>query len=307
MCAGISYADNVKVLTGENIIEHVNETHPIGMALDDLVNNLSKEGHEITKFFSDERFAIYEDIGINYRSAPEKLTGQQINEKYKEVTEEDILEMHAKYSKAINMSKIKSKIPEFIEKYDSTLVEFDKDCMPKEIIVGNIGVESQFNKNPGGYYAIKALVSTVVMNNVNPFLSEAREEYFYNELKTLLRLNKKGLVNVFTRSSYAGAIGIPQFMPNSVEMYVDNHDILNMNDAIELVSIYYEDRKKSDVFKTILTYNNSSLYMLAVCDIADFVNKEIYDTDSDYFKRALPFVQKRINTYRAKMREKFKK
>jgi membrane-bound lytic murein transglycosylase B len=112
--------------------------------------------------------------------------------------------------------------------------------VPAEIIVAIIGVETLFGKNTGNYRVIDAL-STL------GFAYPPRSKFFLGELENFLLLCRDEHINpVDPTGSYAGAMGLPQFMPSSFRTYAvdfdnDNRrDIWhNSSDAIASVANYF--------------------------------------------------------------------
>jgi membrane-bound lytic murein transglycosylase B len=85
--------------------------------------------------------------------------------------------------------------------------------VPAQYIVAIIGVETYYGKNMGRWRVIDAL-STLA------FDYPARAAFFKGELEQYLLLAREEGLDVFAlRGSYAGAIGIPQFMPGSLRRY----------------------------------------------------------------------------------------
>jgi membrane-bound lytic murein transglycosylase B len=91
--------------------------------------------------------------------------------------------------------------------------------VPAEVIVGVLGVETRYGQNTGSFRAIDALATIA-------FDGERRREYFREELKHLLLLARDtGIDPLAVKASYAGAMGLPQFMPSSYRKYaVDYND-----------------------------------------------------------------------------------
>ena len=90
--------------------------------------------------------------------------------------------------------------------------------VPEEIIVAIIGVETVYGRNTGSYRVIDAL-STLA------FDYRPRAEFFRSELEHfLLYARDAGIDTLAVKGSYAGAIGIPQFMPGSYRRYAVDHD-----------------------------------------------------------------------------------
>ena len=85
--------------------------------------------------------------------------------------------------------------------------------VPEEIIVAITGVETEYGRNMGGFRVLDALATLA-------FDYPRRAEFFRSELESFLLLaHDGGLEPTAVRGSYAGAMGIAQFMPGSVRMW----------------------------------------------------------------------------------------
>jgi len=108
--------------------------------------------------------------------------------------------------------------------------------IPPSIIIAIIGIESYFGQQAGRYNALNALVTL-------SFYYPKRAQFFKSELTNFLLLTRHEKLNpLILKGSYAGALGIPQFMPSSYRNYgVDyskNHSIdLFTNHADVIASI----------------------------------------------------------------------
>ena len=90
--------------------------------------------------------------------------------------------------------------------------------VPPEIIVAIIGVETFYGRNTGSYRVIDAL-STL------GFDYPPRQPFFRQQLKEFLLLAREEQVDPLTLTgSYAGAMGLPQFMPSSFRAYAVDFD-----------------------------------------------------------------------------------
>ena len=90
--------------------------------------------------------------------------------------------------------------------------------VPPEIIVAIIGVETEYGRNQGGFRVVDALATLA-------FDYPRRAEFFRSELEQLLLLGRESRIDVERlRGSFAGAIGIPQFMPGSIRKYAVDFD-----------------------------------------------------------------------------------
>ncbi|PXW94769.1 membrane-bound lytic murein transglycosylase B [Sphaerotilus hippei] len=85
--------------------------------------------------------------------------------------------------------------------------------VPADIVVAIIGIETLYGRHTGTFRAIDAL-STLAFDF--PSGRSDRSAFFRDELEALLVLAaREGVDAAEIRSSYAGALGLPQFMPGS--------------------------------------------------------------------------------------------
>jgi membrane-bound lytic murein transglycosylase B len=97
--------------------------------------------------------------------------------------------------------------------------------VPAEYNVAIIGIETFYGRNAGRWRVVDALTTLA-------FDYPARSPYFRSELEHYLLLSRDTGADVFSvRGSYAGAIGIPQFMPSSTRRFAVDFD---GNGAIDL-------------------------------------------------------------------------
>ena len=90
--------------------------------------------------------------------------------------------------------------------------------VPAAIIVAILGVETNYGRNMGRYRVVDALATLA-------FDYPPRASFFRGELEQYLLLARESRTDVFAlQGSYAGAIGIPQFMPGSVRRYAVDFD-----------------------------------------------------------------------------------
>lgn len=90
--------------------------------------------------------------------------------------------------------------------------------VPPEYIVAIIGVETFYGRYAGRWRVLDALTTLA-------FDYPPRAPYFRKELEHYLVLTRDIGVDVLSiRGSYAGAIGIPQFMPSSTRRYAVDFD-----------------------------------------------------------------------------------
>jgi membrane-bound lytic murein transglycosylase B len=111
--------------------------------------------------------------------------------------------------------------------------------VPEEIIVATLGIETLYGRNTGRYRVFEALTTLA-------FHYPPRADLFRAELEAYLLMAREGGVDpMAVRGSYAGAMGIPQFLPSSYRRFaVDfdgdgKSDLMVAADAIGSVANYY--------------------------------------------------------------------
>lgn len=90
--------------------------------------------------------------------------------------------------------------------------------VPAELIVAIIGIETNYGGNMGSFRLGDALTTLA-------FSYPRRAEFFQQELDEFLQLAHEERRDVFTfKGSYAGAMGMPQFMPSSYRKWAVDWD-----------------------------------------------------------------------------------
>lgn len=115
--------------------------------------------------------------------------------------------------------------------------------VPASVIVGIIGVETSYGGNKGHFSAFDTL-STLA------FRYPPRSKFFLNELTQFLLLTREQGWNPFSiKGSYAGALGLAQFMPSSYRTYAVSADsngfsdlFHNNRDAIFSIANYMQKK-----------------------------------------------------------------
>ena len=96
--------------------------------------------------------------------------------------------------------------------------------VPAEIIVGILGVETMYGKMTGNVRVVDAL-ATLAFAYPPTANREARMQYFRNELKQIFLLARENDMDPLSfYGSFAGAIGLPQFMPGSIRRFAVDFD-----------------------------------------------------------------------------------
>jgi membrane-bound lytic murein transglycosylase B len=98
----------------------------------------------------------------------------------------------------------------FMSKHRDVLMDVARQSgVPANIIVAIIGVETKYGQFTGRFPTFETLTTLA-------FESPRRNDFFRKELETLLVMGHQGIVNLKeVRGSFAGALGLPQFMPSS--------------------------------------------------------------------------------------------
>jgi membrane-bound lytic murein transglycosylase B len=94
--------------------------------------------------------------------------------------------------------------------------------VPAEIVVGIIGVETLYGRHMGNFRVIDSL-ATLAFDF--PSGRKDRSPFFRDELEQFLVLtHREGVDPLSVRGSFAGAMGLPQFMPSSTMKFAVDFD-----------------------------------------------------------------------------------
>ena len=114
----------------------------------------------------------------------------------------------------------------FWQTHRETLARAEKEYgVPIEIIVGILGVETIYGQQVGDFRVIDALATlSFDFPTAHPRARE-RREFFKGELEQYLSLTSRTATDPLRlRGSFAGAMGLPQFMPSSWVKYAVDFD-----------------------------------------------------------------------------------
>jgi membrane-bound lytic murein transglycosylase B len=114
----------------------------------------------------------------------------------------------------------------FWRTHRATLERAEKEYgVPAEIIVGIIGVETIYGRDTGSFRVMDALTTLAFDFPASHPRARERSEFFKGEIEQFLTLQSRRGVNPFdARGSFAGAMGMPQFMPSSWVKYAVDFD-----------------------------------------------------------------------------------
>jgi membrane-bound lytic murein transglycosylase B len=131
----------------------------------------------------------------------------------------------------------------FLKENEATLLRAEQIYgVPVEIIVAIIGVETRYGKHAGNYKVVNSL-STLAFNYPK------RSKFFRSELKHFFLMTREQLMDpLVVKGSYAGAMGIPQFISSSFRNFAidfDDDKVIdiweNSADAIGSVGNYFKE------------------------------------------------------------------
>lgn len=173
-------------------------------------------------------------------------------------------------------------------------------CVPQEIVVAILLVETLLGKNVGEKSAFNILASMALhtdLEAIRPYLPpklltiknedlarsrcQQKANWAYAELKALIDYAvKSGIDPVNIPGSLYGAIGLCQFMPSNIVSYgVDADrdgriDLFSTPDALHSIANYLQSHgwkckmNRGAWPKVIFTYNHSSIYVNTVLAVA---------------------------------------
>ena len=136
---------------------------------------------------------------------------------------------------------------------------YKKYGVEPEYITAIIGVESYYGANRGKFPVFDTLTTLAFEKN-------RRQNFYKSELKEFLLMTKKEKVNPKNvKGSFAGAIGLGQFMPSNYKHFVvdfnndGKHQMNNHTDAIGSVANYFKKHKwkKHQPVATRVTYDGT--------------------------------------------------
>ena len=139
----------------------------------------------------------------------------------------------------VTPERIKKGVAFWKENRDLLLAVENEYGVPREMVVAIIGVETYYGKHKGKYRVIDSLATLA-------FNYPKRAPFFRGELKHFLLFTREQEIDPFSRmGSYAGAMGMPQFMPSSYQSYAVDFD---QDDKIDIWG------NKADIFGSVANY-----------------------------------------------------
>lgn len=161
-------------------------------------------------------------------------------------TTSTVRDWQAYQARLVSAARIESGV-QFWRRNQATLADVEAQWgVPARVIVGIIGIETSYGQNMGNIRVLDALATLAFDYPTEHPRATERAAYFRKELEEFLRLcHTNGLDPLALTGSFAGAMGIPQFMPSNWTLYGEDYDhsgavnlISSTNDAIASVANY---------------------------------------------------------------------
>jgi len=217
----------------------------------------------INDIFSDERLELYHNI----YAKPVLKEGETKKKRLSYFDEEFGL---LKPESIESGKKIISDNKELFEKIENIY------NVPANYIVAIIRIETDFNTHLGKYRVFNALYTMSMLSK-----RAKRVQMANRELVAWVKMCKRQGMDPFTtKGSWAGAFGIPQFMPSSYVIFAvdDNNDgkidLYDYPDAFASIANYlhrmgWETGNERKMRRAIYSYNHEGAYVNAVFAYAE--------------------------------------
>jgi membrane-bound lytic murein transglycosylase B len=220
---------------------------------------------EIDELFSDERIEIYHNIYLS--SVPKE--GEKKKRKLSYFDEEFGL---LKPESIESGKRIIAENKELFERLESFY------GIPANYIVAIIRVETNFKEHLGEYRVFNSLYTMAMLSK-----RAKRVNMAHKELVTWVKMCKQRGIDPFTvKGSWAGAFGIPQFMPSSYVIFAVDHnndgivDLYDYPDAFASVANYlrrvgWKTGNEKKMRQAVYRYNRQKAYVNAVFAYAESI------------------------------------
>lgn len=206
-------------LSAASCVDNIQQTEPVGAFIEKMAADYRFDKAELTELFAS--VAVKDDILKKMAKPAEGLPWHQ----YRKIF--------------ITPARIDGGVKFWRENAEALADAQRRYGVPAEIIVAIIGVETLYGQHTGKHRVLDALYTLA-------FAYPPRSEFFRAELESFLLLCREEHINPLELTgSYAGAMGMPQFMPSSFRAYAADFD----NDGRR--DIWHD---KADVIASVANY-----------------------------------------------------
>jgi len=207
----------------------IGEDSTILRAEDDLQNSQKRA---LDSFLIET--ALLENIPLDpLREAFADFTPQMVAKQYMSPKTSRGQKNWAKYVSNVLNPRLLKAGKKFIQQHHAFLQKLEKQTgVPAQIITAILGVETGFGQNMG-YFPIRDILVTFSFDYPQAPNKEDRQMMFQDQLRShiLNCIPDKSMVDTVSlktclmqKGSYAGAIGMPQFMPSSIRQFAQDGD-----------------------------------------------------------------------------------
>lgn len=223
-----------------------------------------------------------------------------INNRYKKHDAVSSRKVRAAYARFLRPEVI-AEAQSYLQRNRETLQGIMENyCVPREIVVSILLVETELGQHLGNRGAFNTLASMALsydLETIRPYLApdlltrrneefarkrcRQKADWAYGELKALIRYAlDNGIDPLSIPGSLYGAIGICQFMPTKISVYGvdadrDGHvNLFSEQDALYSMANYLRshgwrcDMSAKRQYRVILAYNHSKIYADTVLNVA---------------------------------------
>jgi len=279
------------ILAFFNSMAHSQESNEIPSVYLPLLSRLSQEGFDpqpLSFMLSDPRA----EINLSMLTVYLNLNSREAPEVYSQFLTPELILLSKKFLRE-NMRTLRK-----MERH------FQVD---KEVVVAILLVESKFGENIGKHRVIPTLASMALMDSpeslennyrtlkeINPELTyewlegfaRRKASWAYEELKCFLRIIQHEKIDPLeVYGSYAGALGMPQFIPSSYVAYAMSEKsfeswLLNKEEAILSIGNYLKSHGWKKDFpiqkkrKILWYYNHSEPYVETILQLAQKIKQK---------------------------------
>ncbi len=249
---------------------------------------------------------IFDRPGVNFDpSIMSCKLKELINKRYKKHDVVSESKMRAAYGRFLKPEAI-AEAQSYLQRNSETLRGIaDHYCVPKEIIVSILLVETELGHhlgNRGAFNTLASMAASQDLDTIRPYLAtdlltrrneefarkrcRQKADWAYKELKALISYAvDNGIDPLSIPGSLYGAIGICQFMPTKISVYgvdADRDGYINLfseQDALYSMANYLRSHgwrcnmSEKRQYRVIFAYNNSRIYADTIMNVAKKLKK----------------------------------